>query len=121
MLSLTPKSVIYVARSAIDFRKGTDGIIAICKQVLCLDPFSGALFVFYNKRRTAVKILFFDGQGYWLCNKRLSVGRFKGKFALPNEGNCLYTKICYRAMHILINNGDPDSANLGKDWRPLSS
>lgn len=115
MLQLTPQSVIWVATATVDFRKGTDGLIAICRQQLGLDPFSGALFLFYNKSRTSCKILCFDGQGFWLCLKRLSTGKFK--LSHPKEIAKQYYQVCHRSMYILINNGDLASAKLAADWR----
>lgn len=116
MLQLTPQSTIFVATEPIDFRKGYDGLVAVCKLKFAQDPFSGNLFVFYNRSRTSFKILFFDGQGLCIFAKRLSQGRFTYKDRLKNTHLC-YRQICYRALHILINNGDPDSAKLGKNWR----
>ena len=115
MLQLTPQSVIFVATISVDFRKGIDGLAAICKQQLKLDPISGALFLFYNKNKTTIKILVFDGQGLWLCTKRLSSGKFTSS---PGRlASLTYQQICYRSMHILINNGDLNSAKLAKNWR----
>lgn len=68
---------IFVAHQYIDFRKGIDGIVAVCKQQFALDPSKGHYFVFRNRRRTALKILFYDSHGYWLCHKRLSRGQLK--------------------------------------------
>ena len=116
MLQLTPKSVIFVATIAVDFRKGIDGLIAVCRQKLLVDPLNGALFLFYNKSKTTIKILSFDGQGFWLCVKRLSKGKFTAK--LITSDNSSY-QICYRTLHILIHNGDPNSAKLASDWRPI--
>lgn len=119
MLQLTPQSIIFVATIHVDFRKGIDGLISVCKQKFSLDPISGALFLFYNKSNTTIKILSFDGHGFWLCTKRLSKGKFKSK-AKPLT-SLTYQQICYRSLYILINNGDPTSAKLAKNWRPLSS
>jgi transposase len=58
------------------FSQGIDGLAGVCRQVIACDPFSGQVFVFRNKRKTAIKILIYDGQGFWLCQKRLSKGRF---------------------------------------------
>jgi transposase len=116
VLQLTPQSVIFVATINVDFRKGIDGLIAVCKQKLSVDPFNGALFLFYNKSKTSIKILSFDGQGFWLCAKRLSKGAFKAK---PNPNANSYYQICYRSLHILIYNGDPASAKLTNNWRPV--
>ena len=67
---------ILVAVQPVDFRKGIDGLAAVCRQQLVHDPMSGWAFVFRNRRATAVKILRYDGQGFWLCQKRLSQGHF---------------------------------------------
>jgi hypothetical protein len=115
MLQLTPQSTIFVANKPVDFRKGIDGLAAVCRQFLKLNPFDGAFFLFYNKRANAIKILVYDGQGFWLCLKRLSRGKFTSK---PNFG-ALHpaSKICFRSFLILINNGNPFTANIPKDWR----
>ena len=67
---------ILVAVEPIDFRAGIDALAQACRRRLEVDPFSGALFVFGNRGRTAIKILVYDGQGFWLCCKRLSAGKF---------------------------------------------
>ena len=54
-----------VAVEPVDFRKGIDGLARLCKDVLQQDPFRGWVFVFRNHRATAVKILVYDGQGFW--------------------------------------------------------
>jgi transposase len=77
MIQVTPQMRILVALEPTDFRRGIDGLCRVCKQELAGDPFSGTLFVFRNRRRTAVKILVYDGQGFWLCQKRISTGRFR--------------------------------------------
>ena len=76
MIQISPQMRILVAVKPVDFRKGIDGLACICRSVLKSDPFSGYVFVFRNRRGTAIKILVYDGQGYWLCQKRLSSGRF---------------------------------------------
>src|SRR3970040_1590511 len=77
MIQVTPHMRILVAVEPADFRKGIDGLARLCRETLQRDPFSGAVFVFRNRRRTALKILVYDGQGFWLCLKRLSSGRFR--------------------------------------------
>ena len=76
MIQLTPQMRSLLAVEPVDFRKGIDGLVQVCRQSLKLDPLAGALFVFSNRRRQALKILVYDGQGFWLCQKRLSQGRF---------------------------------------------
>lgn len=76
MLSFTPSpSVrIFIAREAIDMRKGLDGLAGL---VIDEDPQSGHLFVFFNRRRDRMKSVVWDGSGYWMLCKRLEHGRFQ--------------------------------------------
>ena len=67
MIQITPQMRLLVAVEPVEFRKGIDGLVAICRQKLAADPMGGALFIFSNRRRRALKILSYDGQGYWLC------------------------------------------------------
>lgn len=116
MLQITAKSTIYFASIHIDFRKGIDGIIAICRNQLTIEPMDGAFFLFYNRRKTAIKILSYDGQGFWLCSKRLSKGSFE--WDLPTNEKPLSAKqICHKMLTILLYNGS--GAKFAKDWRPL--
>jgi transposase len=64
-------SRILVAVDPVDFRQGIDGLVRLCKDALGQDPFRGGLFAFRNRRATALKVLVYDGQGFWLCHKRL--------------------------------------------------
>jgi transposase len=77
MLAVTPHMKVLVAVEPADFRNGIDGLAQHCKQALGQDPFAGAVFCFRNRRGTAIKVLVYDGQGFWLCHKRLSKGRFR--------------------------------------------
>lgn len=117
MLQLTPQSVIYIAAVAVDFRKGIDGLANFCKKSFNLDPFSGALFLFYNNSKNSFKILFYDGQGFVLVAKRLSQGRFQYKNKVTNNSN--YHQICYRALQVLINNGNIHDVKFSKNWRDI--
>ena len=77
MLAITPQMRILVAVEAVDFRKGIDSLAELCRAKLDADPFSGCLFVFRSRRATSIKVLVYDGQGFWLATKRLSKGRFR--------------------------------------------
>jgi hypothetical protein len=72
MLQITPQMKILVAAEPADFRRGIDGLARLCQEALQHDPFAGAVFVFRNRKGTALKVLMYDGQGFWLCHKRLS-------------------------------------------------
>lgn len=88
MLTITEQHRIYVACQTYDFRMGIDGFAAICRKHFDQDPFSGCCFIFRNRRQTAIKVLLFDGSGFWLCYKRLSRGRFQ---QWPKTFNSLVT------------------------------
>jgi IS66 Orf2 like protein len=67
MLQLTPQSRIFLATHPVDFRNGIDGLAAVCRQRLGANPLEGAVYVFRNRAGTALKLLLYDGQGYWLA------------------------------------------------------
>ncbi len=76
MIHLTQTSRVFLATAPTDFRRQIDGLVAHCKHQLHHNPRDGALFVFINRARTMLRILHYDGSGYWLATKRLSKGRF---------------------------------------------
>jgi len=79
MLSLSPATRVFVALAPVDMRKSFNGLYTYAQAVLDQSPTSGHLFVFTNKLRNRLKILFWDGSGLWVCAKRLE----KGTFAWP--------------------------------------
>ena len=76
MLSFTGSLKIYVAVEPCDMRKGYEGLAALVTTALHQDLRGGALFAFSNRRRTRLKVLYFDGTGLWLMTKRLEEGTF---------------------------------------------
>ena len=82
MISLTGAVRIYLYREAADLRKSFDGLSGLVRMHLEADIFSGALFVFLNRRRRLVKILYWDRDGLALWSKRLE----RGTFRLPESG-----------------------------------
>jgi len=116
MIQVTPQMRILLAVESVDFRKGIDGLAAVCRSVIGADPFSGYLFVFRNRRRTAIKMLMYDGQGYWLFQKRLSAGRFRW---WPDHEDATVSVLAVHELQLLIWNGDPDSAVVSGMWKPI--
>ena len=116
MLQVTPQMRILVAVKPADFRKGIDGLAGVCRVALSQDPFSGCMFVFRNRRATAIKILVYDGQGFWLCQKRLSKGRFRWW-----PGGEVIRELQARDLQVALWNGDPSRAKMGPLWRALGS
>ena len=75
-MQITPQRRILVALEAVDGRKGIDSLARLGEEKLAADPFSGSLFVCRSRRGTSLRILVYDGPGFWLAQKRLSQGRF---------------------------------------------
>ena len=116
MLQLTAQMRILVAVDPVDFRNGIDGLARLCKEALGQDPFQGVVFAFRNRRGTAVKVLTYDGQGFWLCQKRLSQGQFRW---WPAGTDQQVKALAAHQLHVLLCAGDPESTKAAPSWRPL--
>jgi transposase len=116
MLQITPQMRILVALEPVDFRKGIDGLVQLCKQSLGEDPFRGVLFAFRNRRATAVKVLVYDGQGFWLCQKRLSVGQFRW---WPRAAGQSTQSLAAHQLQVLLSAGDPTATKAAPPWRSV--
>ena len=76
MLNLPPSVRLFVAREATDMRKSFDGLAGIVRDAMDEDPLSGHLFIFFNRQKNRVKVLWWDRTGFFLLAKRLEAGRF---------------------------------------------
>lgn len=83
MLTISPAVRIYVATGATDLRRSIDGLGALVRERFDLDPLSGHLFLFRNRRGDRLKILAWDQGGFWVLYKRLE----RGTFAWPAEND----------------------------------
>lgn len=118
MIQVTPHMRILVALEPLDFRAGIDRLARVCKEVLREDPFCGAVFVFRNRRGTAIKALVYDGQGFWLFQKRLSTGRFRW-WPSRTSPTAAATALASHQLHVLLWAGDPARAQGAPAWRPV--
>ncbi len=116
MLQLTPHHRLLLAVEPVDFRRGIDGLAASCKIDLSENPQSGTVFIFANKRKTAVKILVYDGHGYWLCHRRFSKGKLKW---WPTSH--LHYEISAADLNVLLYQGNPEFASIGKPFKKVRS
>jgi len=117
MLQITPQMKILVAVAPVDFRKGIDGLAAVCKTSLQQDPFAGTVFVFRNRRATAIKVLVYDGQGFWLCQKRMSEGRFRW---WPSSADKATQAVAAHQLAVLFSAGNPNRTAAAPQWRSVS-
>lgn len=115
MIQIAPQMRVLVAVEAANFRRGIDGLAQLCRANLGADPFTGTVFVFRNRRGTVVKLLAYDGQGFWLCHKRLSRGRFRWWPGSAEAGTALRA----HELHVLLSGGDPSGTQAPPDWRRL--
>jgi transposase len=118
VIQVTPQMRVLVAIEPADFRRGIDGLAQLCRASLKADPFAGALFVFRNRRRTAIKLLVYDGQGFWLAHKRLSKGKFRW---WPSSCDVAAAALQAHEFHVLICAGDPSATRAAPQWRKLVS
>jgi transposase len=100
----------------VDFRKGIDSLARLCQEHLHADPFSGCLFVFRSRRATAIKVLVYDGQGFWLAQKRLSSGRVRW---WPVSTTDAATTLEAHQLQVLLAAGNPAAAQAAPMWRRL--
>jgi transposase len=85
MIQITAQMRVLVAIEPVDGRKGIDSLARLCQDKLAEDPFSGCVFVFRSRSGTAIRLLSYDGQGYWLAQKRLSKGGLCGGRKTPER------------------------------------
>lgn len=85
MIPIGPATRIFLAPGATDMRRGFEGLLSLARHRLEADPLSGHLFVFCNRRRTRIKILYWDGSGLWVCTKRLEKGTFSWPASREDE------------------------------------
>jgi transposase len=116
LIQITPHIRILVALEPVDGRKGVDSLAQVCREKLQADPFSGCRFIFRTRRGTAIRLLCFDGQGFWLATKRLSQGRFR---FWPAGAGAARSLRAHQAQ-LLLAAANPDT-EAPPSWRPLSA
>jgi len=112
MLQISSSSKIYFAKTYIDFRCGIESLMGYCSNILSKDPMSGAYFVFKNKSGKQLKILHYDGVGFYLCLRRFS----KGKISWWPESREECTMEA-RELSLLLFGGNPKTALLPSHWK----
>ena len=86
MFSLSPAARIFVALEPVDLRQGFNGLHGLVQNRLKSDPLNGHLYLFTNRRRNRLKVLYWDGSGLWLCTKRLERGTFGWPQGMEADG-----------------------------------
>lgn len=117
MIQLTNHMRLLVATTPLDMRKGIDGIAALCRSVYMENPMSGAVFLFRSRAGKHLRILMYDGQGYWICTKRLSVGKFPVWQA--RDHNALLSEIQACEAQVWLSAGDPRFTRPRSPWKRI--
>jgi transposase len=115
VIQIAPQMRILVAVEPVDGRKGIDSLARLCQDKLQADPFSGCLFVFRSRRGTSIRVLVYDGQGFWLAQKRLSQGRFVWWPSGPEACRVLQA----HQAQLLLAAGNPET-EAAAVWRKVS-
>lgn len=113
MIQITSHIRVLVAIEPVDGRKGLDSLAQLCREKLAEDPFSGCVFIFRSRGRTTIRLLTYDGQGYWLLQKRLS----KGYFRWWPEADVPTKRLESYEAHLLLAAGDVSHVHAAPMWR----
>jgi transposase len=95
MLGLPLNVPMFLATEPTDLRKGVEGLSGIVRSQFSADPLDGSLFLFLNRRRDRLKILHFDGAGFWLYYRLLEAGTFE---VIESDAKCLKIDAAHLAM-----------------------
>jgi transposase len=118
MIQIPAQASVFVMHESVSFHRGIDGMVALARVVLDKEPMSGAIFVFRNRGHHMLRLLFYDGGGYWLCTRRLSQGTFS---AWPkSDGTQSGSPLLARDLQVLIWGGDPSSCSFPDLWRKVA-
>lgn len=113
-MTLSPATRVYLAVGATDLRRSFDGLFGLVQGKLGGDPLSGHLFVFCNRTRTRIKVLYFDGSGLWVCAKRLEEGRF----SWPEQSGEAGSASCgLQELWLVLSGIDPKDTRRKRWWR----
>lgn len=113
MLSFTGSLKIYIAMEPCDMRRGHNGLLALVGEKLKEDIRGGALFVFTNKPRRLLKVLYWDGTGLWLLCKRLE----KGTFSWPRAAGEGQTKLALKPeAFVMLTDGIDMHGAMPRGW-----
>lgn len=118
MLTMRHATKLYMCRKPVDFRYGFDGLANLCQRLAGKDPYSGSVFLFFNRAMTKAKIIYYDGTGSVMIWKRLEAGRYK----LPMlDENGEFCSLKGTDAALLLEGVDASKIKRGKAWKPSSN
>ena len=117
-MPLGPATRIYLAVGVTDLRKNFEGLSDLVRHQFKEDPLSGHWFVFANRRRTRLKLLYWDGSGLWVCAKRLEEGCFHWPKTAAVQAGTL--RILAEELTLLLSGIDLEKTRSRPWWRPAA-
>lgn len=117
MLTLPASVKIYVAAAPVDARKSFDGLAAIVESQFGLEPLSGHLFVFLNRRGHVAQMLFWDRNGFCIVKKRLEAGTFR-LVREPQPGRAAHVEIDSAELALMLEGIDLAGSRRRKRYKP---
>jgi transposase len=117
MISFPANTDIFVCHIPVSFACGFDGMIRYCRIILKKEPLGQSYFMFINKGKEQIRVLWYDGQGFLLCTKRSSKGNFKN---WPKNADELYSAFSFFDAQIIFSGGDPKKTNAKTIWKKIA-
>jgi transposase len=117
MIAITTKMCVLIAIEPADFRCRIDGLCRLVRSRLSADPFSGVVFVFRSRAGHDIALLRYDGQGFWLCQKRISQNKFH--WPTSSVADARSKALLAHELYTLIWGGDPATGIAAAMWRPV--
>lgn len=118
MLGFGSSLKVWLATEAVDFRKGIDGLCGIVRERFSKNPLDGGMFVFINRSHKSIRILFYDSQGFWLCQKRLSSGRFRN-WPRGSKTDACIVSLVEAELSVLLRGGRINNLYLKPSFRQI--
>jgi transposase len=118
MLTLPPSVKVHMAVEPCDMRKQFDGLVLLVEQALRQDARSGHLFVFFNKRSTHVRVLFWDRSGFCTLSKRLERGTFRAPWAAQETDGRTHVEVEAAELALILEGIDLRGAKRRPRWTP---
>lgn len=115
MIQISPGTPFFVVTEPIAFNSRLKGTLALCRDILEVEPMDGTWFLFRNRSGTMLRIICYDGDGFWLLEKRFSKGKIKH---WPTDAAPL-SKLGARELALIVWRGNPDGAEFPDLWKPI--
>ena len=113
MIQVSPGATIFIAEQPIRFTTRLKGTLAVCRDLLAIEPMDRAYLVFRNVPGTMLRVLFYDGDGFWLCEKTFSQGRI----GFWSETGVPLAEVTARELAVILWRGDVRGAAFPSFWK----